>query len=46
MRSNMQIIPDHYAASDRADIAGMMANVSSYMDAPGLPSPQLMMTPR
>lgn len=28
MRSNKQIIADHYAASDRADIAGMMADVA------------------
>ena len=28
MRSNMQIISDHYAASGRADIDGMMADVA------------------
>lgn len=28
MRSNHEIIQAHYAASDRADIAGMMADVS------------------
>ncbi|MEO6273227.1 MAG: nuclear transport factor 2 family protein [Rhodoferax sp.] len=28
MRSNYDIIKDHYAASDRKDIAGMMAEVS------------------
>ena len=28
MRSNLQIVSDHYAASDRGDIAGMMADVA------------------
>jgi ketosteroid isomerase-like protein len=29
MSTNFDIIKDHYAASDRKDIAGMMANVSA-----------------
>ena len=28
MRTNLQIVADHYAASARQDIAGMMAEVS------------------
>ena len=28
MRSNLQIVSDHYAASDRRGIAGMMADVA------------------